>query len=657
MEENRKWVVIGVFCFVALIYLARLFYIQVLDDTYSLGASKNSINRVIETPYRGQIYDRNHKLLVDNTPVYDLYVTPKKVIMADTAAFCTLMNLSKADFDSLMGLAKNYSMVKPSLFKRRLSKQDFARLQDALVDYRGFHAQINSVRIYPGHTLANTLGYVSEINRTKLDEQEYPYYRPGDYIGQSGLESYYEEQLRGRRGVKFMMQDVHGVTKGSWKGGAYDTLAVKGKDLLISVDSDLQRFADSLMVNKVGAIVAIEPATGEILASVSAPTFDPNLLSASNFSNQYGSLLKNRYKPLINRPIMASYRPGSTFKLIQALVAQQEGTLTPHTVYGHAGSPMRCHCRGGNDLRGAIGNSCNPYFYQVFRRMLYNNSETNTFKASAVGLAKWHQRVEQFGIGQQLGVDLPSERRGNLPDVPYYDRLYKGENRWKFSYISSLSIGEGELLITPLKLANLAAAIANRGWYITPHYLKGFETIGAQLPDQYRKHHDTGIDHRYYLPVIDGMRRTVVSGSAKSANLAGLDICGKTGTSQNTKYGHQFDHSIFVGFAPMNAPTIAVAVFVENAGWGGDVAAPIAALVVERYIKGRTETKWLANRLRAARYLPPIGGIRAYKKAAPVKRDTTPGQRRDPVNTPQPLRPKPLLTTVQPSAVGATSLP
>ncbi|MCK8495310.1 penicillin-binding transpeptidase domain-containing protein [Spirosoma sp. RP8] len=634
MEENRKWVVIGVFCLVALIYLARLFYIQVLDDTYSLGASKNSINRVIETPYRGQIYDRNHKLLVDNTPVYDLYVTPKRVIMADTTAFCTLMKLSKADFDSLMGLAKSYSMVKPSLFKRRLSKQEFARIQDALVDYRGFHAQINSVRIYPGHTLANTLGYVSEISRDKLDAQDYPYYRPGDYIGQSGLESYYEEHLRGRRGVKFMMQDVHGVNKGSWKGGAYDTLAVKGKNLLISIDSDLQRFADSLMINKVGAIVAIEPATGEILASVSAPTFDPNLLSASNFSNQYGSLLKNRYKPLINRPIMASYRPGSTFKLIQALVAQQEGTLTPHTVYGHAGSPMRCHCRGGNDLRGAIGNSCNPYFYQVFRRMLYNNHETNTFKASAVGLAKWHERVEQFGIGQQLGVDLPSERRGNLPDVPYYDRLYKGKNRWKFSYISSLSIGEGELLITPLKLANLAATIANRGWYITPHYLKGFETMGAQLPEQYRKHHATGVDHRYYLPVIDGMRRTVVSGSAKSANLAGLDICGKTGTSQNTKYGHQFDHSIFVGFAPMNAPTIAVAVFVENAGWGGDVAAPIAALVIERYNKGRTETKWLANRLRAARYLPPIGGLRASRKVAPLKKDTMTEQRRDLVVAP-----------------------
>ncbi|GAB2547475.1 peptidoglycan D,D-transpeptidase FtsI family protein [Spirosoma aerophilum] len=622
MFEDRKWVVLGTFCCVALVYVARLFYLQVVDDTYSLGASKNSITRVYQTPHRGQIYDRNLKLLVDNVPVYDLYVTPKKVTIADTAAFCHLMKLSPAAFDSLMTAAKAYSMVKPSLFLRRLTKEEFAHLQDALVDYRGFQARISSVRTYPGHTLAHTLGYVSEISRKKLDEQDYPYYQPGNYIGQSGLEGYYEQQLRGQRGVKFVMQDVRGTPKGSWQNGTFDTLAVAGKNLITSVDADLQRFADSVMLNKVGAIVAIEPATGEILASVSAPTFDPDQLSAKNLANQYGALLKHPYKPLFNRPIMASYRPGSTFKLVQALVAQQEGTLSPATVYGHAGSPMRCHCRGGNALRWAIGNSCNPYFYQVFRHMIYHNAETNTFKASAVGLARWHERVEKFGIGQALGVDLPSERRGNLPDVPYYDKMYKGANRWKFSYVSSLSIGEGELLITPLKLANLAAAIANRGWFITPHFLRGFGQAGAQLPDHYRQRHSTGIDRQYYLPVIDGMRRAIVSGSAKSANLPGLDMCGKTGTSQNAKHGAKFDHSIFVGFAPMNDPKIAVAVFVENAGWGGDVASPIAALVAERYIKGRTVSKRLAERLRAARFLPPIGGVTPYRKLAGVRQAT-----------------------------------
>ncbi|GAB3047152.1 peptidoglycan D,D-transpeptidase FtsI family protein [Spirosoma pulveris] len=656
MLEDRQWVVIGLFCSVGLLYLARLFYMQVWDDTYSLGASKNSINRVYEIPYRGKIFDRNQKLLVDNETVYDLYVTPNKVTIADTTAFCQLMKLTRPAFDSLMGAAKQYSRVKPSLFLRRLAKKDFAHLQDALVDYGGIQAQISSIRRYPGHTLANVLGYVSEITRQKLDEQPTPYYRLGNAIGQTGLEAYYEEQLRGRRGVKFVMQDVHGVPKGSWKKGAYDTLAITGHNLITTIDSDLQRFADSLMSHKVGAIVAIEPATGEILASVSAPSFDPDLLSAPHLAAHYGALVRNPYKPLFNRPVMASYRPGSTFKLIQALVAQQDGSLLPGTVYGHAGSPMRCHCRGGNSLRGAIGNSCNPYFYHVFRRMLYNNAESNPFKASAVGLAKWHERVEKFGIGEKLGVDLPSERRGNLPDVSYYDKMYKGANRWKFSYVSSLSIGEGELLITPLKLANLAAAIANRGWFITPHYLKGVDQAGHQLPGQYRVHQATGVDRPYYLPVIDGMRRAVVSGSAKSANLPGLDICGKTGTSQNARHGAKFDHSIFLGFAPMNEPTIAVAVFVENAGWGGDVASPIAALVIERYIKGHTESTHLAARLRAARYLPPLGGGTAYKKPVVVSSGTAAGERGVSRRflLPQGLKSRPLLGDL-PSWAGAAA--
>jgi penicillin-binding protein 2 len=653
MFEDRKWVVLGAFCSVALVYLARLFYLQVVDDTYSLGASKNAITRLYQTPHRGKIYDRNLQLLVDNAPVYDLYVTPKKVTLSDTAAFCRLLKLSTTAFDSLMAAAKAYSMVKPSLFLRRLTKQEFAHLQDALVDYGGFEARISSVRTYPGHTLAHTLGYVSEISRKKLDEQDYPYYQPGNYIGQSGLEGYYEQQLRGQRGVTFIMQDVRGMPRGSWQQGAFDTLAVAGQNLITTVDADLQRFADSLMLNKVGAIVAIEPATGEIIASVSAPTFDPDLLSTTNLAKQYNALLKHPYKPLFNRPIMASYRPGSTFKLVQALVAQQEGTLFAGTIYGHAGSPMRCHCRGGNALRGAIGNSCNPYFYQVFRRMIYHNAETNTFKASAVGLARWHERVEKFGIGQALGVDLPSERRGNLPDVSYYDKMYKGANRWKFSYVSSLSIGEGELLITPLKLANLAATIANRGWFITPHYLRGFGQVGAQLPEEYRQRHSTGVDRPYYLPVIDGMRRAIVSGSAKSANLPGLDMCGKTGTSQNAKYGAKYDHSIFVGFAPMNNPKIAVAVFVENAGWGGDVASPLAALVAERYIKGRTVSRRLAQRLGAARFLPPIGGVTTYGKRVGVRKNTPAGPSGTPYRPAQaPLPPKPVASDSSVKPIG-----
>ncbi|GAB3694987.1 penicillin-binding protein 2 [Spirosoma flavus] len=626
MLENRKWVIIAVFCLVGLTYLARLFYLQVLDDTYSLGASKNSIKRVVEIPYRGQIYDRNNQLIVYNTPVYDLYVTPKQVKIPDTAAFCRMMEITRADFDSIMGIAVNYSPVKPSLFLRQLSKEDFARIQDALVDYRGFEPIISSMRTYPAHTMANALGYVSEISKKQLEDQDIMYYRQGDYIGHNGLEEQYEEQLRGKRGVKFMMQNVRGVNKGSWKNGAFDTLAVAGQNLITGIDVEVQKYADSLMQNKVGAVLAVEPSTGEILVSVSAPTYDPNMLSSRFFSKNYRALIKNPYKPLINRPVMASYRPGSTFKLIQALIAQQQGSLFTNTYYGHGGSPMRCHCRGGNDLRGAVQNSCNPYFYNVFRKFIYHNGEHNTFKASAIGLHEWHDMVEKFGMADRLGIDLPSELKGNLPTPEYYDKAYRGALRWKFSNVYSLSIGEGELLISPMKLVNLAATIANRGWYITPHYIKGFGKSGAGVPNQYHQRHETGIDYKYYLPVIDGMRRAVLAGTVTPlVNTTNIELCGKSGTSQNAKYGHKYDHSIFIGFAPMNNPKIAVAVFVENAGWGGKAAASVAALVAERYLKRKTEALVLDAQVKASNYLPPASQLIAPKpkKPAPVQKDTT----------------------------------
>ena len=642
MLENRKWVIISVFCLVGVAYLARLFYLQVLDDTYSLGASKNSIKRVVEIPYRGQIYDRNNKLLVYNTPVYDLYVTPKLVKIPDTTAFCQMMAITRSEFDSIMGLAKNYSPLKPSLFLRQLSKEDFARIQDALVDYRGFEPVISAMRTYPANTMANALGYVSEISKKQLENQDFPYYRQGDYVGHNGLEEQYETQLRGKRGVKFMMQNVRGVNKGSWKNGAFDTLAVAGQNLITGIDVEVQRYADSLMVNKVGSVVAVEPETGEILVSVSAPTYDPNLLSSRFFSKNYRALIKNPYKPLINRPIMASYRPGSTFKLIQALIAQQEGSLTPNMVYGHGGTPVRCHCHGGQNLRGAVQYSCNPYFYSVFRRFIYYNGEPNTFKASAIGMRRWHEMVEKFGIGQRLGVDLPSELKGNLPTVDDYDKMYRGQYRWKFSNVYSLSIGEGELLISPLKLVNLAATIANRGYYITPHYIRGFGRAGAGVPNEYLQRHETGIDRQYYLPVIDGMRGAVVHGTVTPlANIAGTDLCGKTGTSQNAKRGHKFDHSIFVGFAPMNNPKIAIAVFVENAGWGGNAAASVAALVVERYLKRKTEALRLDAKIKAANYLPPVGMLAKPKAPVQPPKDAP---RKDSV-------PKPLMTATKPKPV------
>jgi penicillin-binding protein 2 len=636
MLENRRYVIIGVFCLVAVVYLSRLFYIQVIDDSYSLGSSKNSIKRVIEVPYRGQVYDRAGKLLVYNTPVYDLYVTPNQLKVPDTLAFCRMMNIERREFDSLVNQAIAYSPLKPSLFLRQLSKEDFARIQDALVDYRGFEPMMSSMRTYPAHALANALGYVSEVSKKFLDKQETPYYRQGDYIGHNGLEEQYETELRGRRGVKFVMQNVRGVNKGAWKNGSFDTAAVAGQNLYTGIDLEVQQYADSLMVNKIGAVLAVEPTTGEILVSVSAPTYDPNLLSSRFFSKNYTKLVKNPYKPLINRPAMASYRPGSTFKLIQAVIAQQQGSLFPDTYYSHAGAKVRCHCHGVRNLTGAVQYSCNPYFYHVFRKMIYFNGDPNTFKASAIGLAQWHDAVQKFGIGQKLGVDLPSELRGNLPDVDYYDRAYKGKLRWKFSYIYSLSIGEGELLISPMKLVNLAAIMANRGWYITPHYLKGLGKPGFNVPEQYHEKHQTGFNRQYFENVVEGMRAAVTHGTVTgAANLPDVELCGKTGTSQNAKQGHKFDHSIFIGFAPRNNPKIAIAVFVERAGWGGKAAASVAALVAERYLKRKTEALKLDASIKSQNYLPSASSLLPSK---PKKADSL---HRDPVR--KTTIPKPMI--------------
>ncbi|GAB3259786.1 penicillin-binding protein 2 [Larkinella harenae] len=653
MIENRKYIVIGVFCLVGLVYLSRLFYLQILDDSYSLESSSNSIKRIIEVPYRGQIYDRNGKILVFNTPVYDIYVTPKKVYIPDTLAFCRLMGLELAEFDSIMSTAKAYSPVKPSLFLRQLSKEDFAQIQDALVDYRGFEHVTSSVRTYPARTLANALGYVSEITKKQFDEQETPYYRQGDYLGHSGLEKQYEEELRGRRGTKFVMQNVRGVIKGSWKNGEFDSLAVAGKNLYTGIDAEVQQYADTLMQNKVGSVVAIEPSTGQILVMASAPTYDPNILSNRFFSKNYIKLIRNQYKPLVNRPVMASYRPGSTFKLIQALVGLQSGVITPYSTFSHAGVPMKCHAHpGGIHLDGAVQHSCNPYFYRVFQKLLYNNTERNTFKASALGLEQWHEMVSRFGIGQKLGVDQPSELKGNLPGPEYYNKIY-GEKRWKFSMIYSLSIGEGELLISPMKMANVAAILANRGYYYTPHLVAGIGSPGQNLPEQYRIKHDVGINPRYFDIVIDGMQQVVESGTARSAQIPGIVVCGKTGTSQN-KRGE--DHSIFIAFAPRENPKIAVAVFVENAGAGGKAAAPIAALVIEKYLKRQISNVALEKRVKEMNFLP---GVVLPKKIEP-KRPEMPkdsairpmaGPPKKPVmrpamqNEPRPLSPEPATTS------------
>lgn len=597
MLENRRFVIIGFFALVGLIYLARLFYLQVLDESYSIVSSSNSIKRVIEIPFRGQIYDRYGKLIVYNTPVYDLLVTPNKAKVPDTLRFCKVLGIEKHEFDSLMNAAAVYSKVKPSLFLRQLSKEDFASIQDIMVDYQGFQFAKSSLRTYSAPTLSNTLGYVSEITRGQLEKQaesgETPYYRQSDYIGQSGIEKIYEEELRGKRGTKFVMQNVNGVYKGAWKGGELDTMAVAGANLYSGLDLEVQQYADSLMVNKVGSIVAIEPSTGQILSMVSAPTYDPNLLASRFFSKNYSALVRNPYKPLFNRPVMASYRPGSTFKLIQALVGLQEGVITPGSGFTHANCPVGCHSHPATtSVALGVMHSCNPYFYHLFRRVIYNNSISNTFKASAFGLEKWHERVAKFGIGEQLGIDQPSERKGNLPGKSYYDKIY-GENAWKFSNIYSISIGEGEILITPLKMANVAAIIANRGYFYTPHVIYGVGE-SKKLDAKYTTRHESGVASRHFDPVIQGMIMAVTGGTAKKAQIQGVNVAGKTGTSQNKKGD---DHSIFIGFAPAENPKIAIAVFVENAGFGGAAAAPIAGLVMDKYLNRKVSNKTLEKQV------------------------------------------------------------
>ncbi|REA59458.1 peptidoglycan glycosyltransferase [Dyadobacter luteus] len=616
MLENRRFVIIGFFAIVGLIYLARLFYLQVLDESYSIVSSSNSIKRVIEIPFRGQIYDRNGKLIVYNTPVYDLMVTPRKAKVEDTLRFCRVLGIERREFDSLMNVASVYSRNKPSVFLRQLSKEDFASIQDVMVDYSGFQFVKSSLRTYTAPTLANTLGYVSEITKKQLDAQEEPYYRQSDYIGQSGVEKIYENELRGKRGTKFVMQNVAGVYKGPWKGGELDTMAVAGSNLYSGIDLETQQYADSLMGHKVGSVVAIEPSTGQIISMVSAPTYDPNILASRFFSKNYSALVRNPFKPLFNRPVMASYRPGSTFKLIQALVGLQEGVVTPGSGFSHANCPVGCHNHAATtSIALGVTHSCNPYFYHLFRRVIYNNKISNTFKASAAGLEDWHTRVSKFGIGQQLGIDLPSERKGNLPDKKYYDKIY-GENAWKFSNIYSISIGEGEILITPLKMANVAAIIANKGYFYTPHVIHG---VGDQkkLDPMYTTRRETNVDARHFAPVIEGMIGAIQSGTAKSARIEGITVAGKTGTSQNKKGD---DHSIFIGFAPVENPKIAIAVFVENGGFGGQAAAPIAGLIMEKYLTGKVTNKALEKRMMELNLLNKV--VLTPEQRAMLKSDT-----------------------------------
>jgi penicillin-binding protein 2 len=596
MNEGRKDIIQVLVLLVAVIFLFKLFFIQVVDGRYAEMADSNAILRQVDYPVRGLIFDRNNKLLVYNTPEYDLQVVTKEIHQLDSADFCAVFRLTpqelRTKFKELKA-KREYSPVKLTTFLTQLSNEDFARIQDRLDDFSGFYIQARSTRSYSTSAFANALGYVSEISKPQLKRDSTRTYKQGDYTGQSGIESYYESYLSGKRGVRYKMRNVDGIEKGSFKDGDWDTLSVPGQNLTATVDLDLQLYGEFLMQGKSGSIVAIEPSTGEILAFVSGPSYDPNLLSGKYYSENFKSVSSDTTKPLFNRPLMAQYRPGSIFKIAQAMVALQEGVITPDTRVKCNRTIINCHGAHSNeDLRGAITHSCNPYFHNVLRRMLNKGKASDPFEDTRIGLEEWNTHMQSFGFGKALGIDLPNEKGGLVPSPKYYDRAYGGRP-WKFSNIYSIAIGEGENLVVPLQMANFCATIANQGYYYTPHLIKSIGDNKKPLP-QYLEKHYTTIDSENFVIAADAMQNVVQGGTGQyRASLKDIIVCGKTGTVENNP--PLADHSVFIAFAPRNNPRIAVSVYVEDAGQGARAAASIASLMIEKYLLGQTQRKHIED--------------------------------------------------------------
>lgn len=581
MLGNRKNIIQFVFILVGLVYVIKLFLLQIMDSSYKLASQDNVRRRIVDYPYRGLISDRNGDLLVYNTPVFDLMVVPRELKIKDSNQICERFGITREELRTRIKDARRYSPDKPSAFLKQLSNHDFAKIQDYLVDYKGFYPQKRTVRAYGHKSMANALGYIGEISKRQLERQNENYYQQGDYIGINGLESEYEKYLRGKRGARYVMVNVRGVEKGPFSDGEYDTLSIPGTNLTSSVDLKLQQYGEKLMQYKVGTVVAIEPSTGEVLSFISAPTYDPNLLTGRDFGKNYLALRNDSLVPLFNRPLMAMYPPGSIFKLAQALIGLDEGIISPYTRFPCNKALVGCHNHPSPvDVQGSVQHSCNPYYYMVFKHMIERGKDPSQYKDSEIGYNIWYNKIKKFGFGEKLGIDLPNEKTGIIPSNSYYDRVYGGDLRWKFSNIYSLSIGQGEIGTIPIQMANLAAIIANRGYYYTPHLIKSIGDNGP-LP-QFKVKHDVGIDQKHFEPIVAGMEQVVNAGTAMRAKIKDITVCGKTGTAQNP---HGEDHSVFIAFAPKENPKIAIAVFVENAGFGGTWAAPIASLMIEKYLK------------------------------------------------------------------------
>jgi len=584
--ENRKFVIGGIAVAIILIYVVRLFTLQLMSDDYKKTADSNAFRKEIQYPSRGLIMDRKGKLLVYNEPSYNIMVTMQEQRGVDTLDFCRTVGITREFYEQRMAeikdKAKNrgYSRYTPQLFMNQIPVEEFSVFREKLFRFKGFSVEKRSTRRYAHRIAAHILGDVGEVNEKDIEEDGY--YKSGDFIGKLGVERSYERQLRGEKGMRIMLRDVKGRTKGHYQDGKYDKEPVPGKNLTLGIDMELQALAERLLQGKLGAIVAIEPSTGEILCMASSPTYDPGMMVGRDRGKNHRLLNRDPMKPLLNRAIMGTYPPGSTFKLTQALLGLQEESINTTVAFpcshgfNYKGLHLGCHGHASPiPLVPAIATSCNAYFCWNLYRLLSNKPKYGSIQSA---MTRWKDHLVAMGFGYKLGVDLPGERRGMIPNADYYDKHYRG--RWNPLTVISISIGQGEVTATPLQIANLAATIANRGHYFVPHVVRDVQ--GERLDSLYRVPRRTLVDRRWYEYAVAGMRRAVLAGTCRGANLPGIEVCGKTGTAQNRGQ----DHSAFMGFAPMDKPRIAVAVYVENGGYGTAYGVPLGALIMEQYLNG-----------------------------------------------------------------------
>ncbi|MBQ7191430.1 MAG: penicillin-binding protein 2 [Paludibacteraceae bacterium] len=593
---NRSYIIGGIVVAVAAVFICRLFYLQVIDRSTVGKSESNALVKQTVYPSRGMIYDRRGELLVYNRPVYDVMMVMREMGKEfDTVAFCRTMHISEQTFNERMQTMSNrrknpgFSRYTPQPFLNLLTAEDVSLLQEQLYRFPGIRIRKRTLRDYTYSAAAHVLGSVGEVSKRDLDND--PYYAIGDYAGRDGIERQYETLLRGEKGMEVLMRDVHGRIQGSYQNGELDYPPVSGQDLTLTLDIRLQLLAEQLMQNKMGSVVALEPQTGEVLAMVSVPKWDPAVLVGRDRSQNYAALLQDKHKPLMNRAVQAQYPPGSTFKLIQALIGLQTKTINSRTEYacnGPESLPIKCTHHHGSpvDLVNGIEQSCNPYFWQEFRDILRQNGGEDDTENLHRNYDRWRDYVVSFGFGSRFPTDIREQAAGSIPTSQFYDKHY-GRSYWRSKTIRSLSIGQGEILVTPLQLANEAAAIANEGWYIAPHLVRGAFT----------DKHQTAIDAHCFPIVKEGMQRVMTNGTGRYYNIADLQMCGKTGTVQNP---HGKDHAIFIGFAPKDNPRIAVAVVVENAGFGATWACPVASLMMEQYLTDTITRQELKERMQTA---------------------------------------------------------